>query len=345
MEKLLRQQFPQAEAFVVSNPADIFYLTGFFCSDSLLLYGAEPILVTDGRYAVAAKRARAEVRIVSGSYLSGLAEAAKQKGYRTLGIQEDFLTAQEYLTLQEEQFSLIPTRSVFCGLRAAKNEHEVKAIRMAQAVTDQAFERLLPYIREGATEKQLRARLEFLLFDCGADGLAFETIVAGGPNGALPHAVPSNRPVKKGEFITFDFGARVGGYCSDMTRTVALGPVDARQKEIYEAVGKAHEAGAALLKPGNSAREADEAARNVLAEAGLGKYFVHSLGHGVGIEIHEQPRLSPKSDDVLVPGHVVTVEPGVYIEGFCGVRTENMYVISLFGHENLTETDKKLIKL
>lgn len=345
MEKLLQQQFPQAEAFIVSNPADIFYLTGFFCSDSLLLYGAEPTLITDSRYALAAKCARAEVRIVSGSYLAGLMEAAKQKGYRTLGIQEESLSAQDYLALREENFSLLATHGIFCSLRAAKNENEIQAIRTAQAVTDRAFEKLLPYIQAGVTEKQLRAQLEFLLFSCGADALAFDTIVAGGPNGALPHAVPTDRPVQKGEFITFDFGARVGGYCSDMTRTVALGPLDARQKEIYEAVGKAHEAGAALLKPGASARAADEAARNVLAEAGLAEYFTHSLGHGVGIEIHEQPRLSPKSDDILVPGHVVTVEPGVYIEGFCGVRTENMYVISCFGHENLTGTDKKLINL
>ncbi len=345
MEKLLQQQFPEAEAFIVSNPADIFYLTGFFCNDSLLLYGAEPVLVTDSRYALAAKSAKAEVSIVSGPYLSGLIDVARKKGYRTLGIQEEYLTAQQYLALREEKFSLVPTHGIFCSLRAAKNEGEIKAIRAAQAVTDSAFEKLLPFIHEGVTEKQLRARLEFLLFACGADGLAFDTIVAGGPNGALPHAVPSDRPIQKGEFITFDFGARVGGYCSDMTRTVALGAIDARQKEIYEAVDKAHEAGAALLKPGISACAADEAARKVLAEAGLGKYFTHSLGHGVGIEIHEQPRLSPKSEDILVPGHVVTVEPGVYIEEFCGVRTENMYVISCSGHENLTGTDKKLIKL
>ena len=345
MEKLLQEKFPQAEAFVVSNPADIFYLTGFFCSDSLLLYGTSPVLVTDSRYAVAAKSARAEVRIVSGSYIEGIAQAAKQKGYRVMGIQEEHLRTEEYLFLKKEEFSLLSTHGIFCSLRAAKTEREVQAIRAAQAVTDRAFERFLPFISEGVTEKQLRARLEFLLFDSGADGLAFETIVASGVNGALPHAVPSDRPIKKGEFITFDFGARVGGYCSDMTRTVALGCVSTRLLEIYEAVDKAHEAGAACLKAGISCRKADEAARQVLFEAGLGEYFTHSLGHGVGIEIHEQPRLSQKSEDILVPGHVVTVEPGVYIEGFCGVRTENMYVISLSGHENLTGTDKKLIKL
>ena len=170
MEKLLQQQFPEAEAFIVSNPADIFYLTGFFCNDSLLLYGAEPVLVTDSRYALAAKSAKAEVSIVSGPYLSGLIDVARKKGYRTLGIQEEYLTAQQYLALREEKFSLVPTHGIFCSLRAAKNEGEIKAIRAAQAVTDSAFEKLLPFIHEGVTEKQLRARLEFLLFACGADG-------------------------------------------------------------------------------------------------------------------------------------------------------------------------------
>jgi Xaa-Pro aminopeptidase len=183
------------------------------------------------------------------------------------------------------------------------------------------------------------------MFSLGADGLAFETIVASGANGAKPHAVPSDNKIKSGDFVTIDFGARKDNYDSDMTRTVAVGEITKEMENIYNTVLFAHEKGRDALKPGVSCKEADAAARKVIEDAGYGEYFTHSLGHGVGIEIHESPRLSKTSTDILKVGDIVTVEPGIYIEGFCGVRIENMYVITRDGYENLTVSDKKLIKL
>ena len=341
----LIKKFPEIKGYIISNPADIYYLTGFYCVDSLLLYSENPMLVTDSRYAVAAKAANCEVDIFAGTYAAGVKENAQKQGLTVLGIQEDSLTAQDYLFFAESGFTLKKTDGLFTSLRQRKTDAEVDKIQKAQDITDKAFAALIEYIKPGVTEKQLRARLEYLMFDFGADGLAFDTIVASGINGAKPHAVPSDKKVEKGEFITFDFGARLNEYDSDMTRTVALGDISPEMERIYNAVLEAHEVSAAALKPGISGVEADAIARNVLEKYDLEKYFTHSLGHGVGIEIHELPRLSKKSDAILDTGDIVTIEPGVYIEGFCGVRIENMYAINRDGHKNLTGTDKKLIKL
>lgn len=344
MNEFITKAYPQAEGFVISNPADRYYLAGFFTPDSLMLYSDDPVLVTDSRYAVAAKAATCRVSI-AGGYLNEVIKSAKEQGLRVLGYQPDFLSAGEYVALKDAGFDLIPVGGIFRELRSVKSEKEIAMIQAAQDITDKAFADLLDYIKPGVTEKELRARLEFLMFSYGADGLAFDTIVASGANGAKPHAVPSDKKVEKGEFITFDFGARLNGYDSDMTRTVALGEISPEMERIYQAVLEAHEAGMAILKPGLVCKEADLAAREVLKKYDLEQYFTHSLGHGVGIEIHESPNLNSRCETVLRPGHIVTVEPGVYIEGFCGVRTENMVVLTENGHKSLTGTDKKLIKL
>ncbi|MBP5661982.1 MAG: aminopeptidase P family protein [Clostridia bacterium] len=337
--------FPDLQGCVISHPADIFYLTGFFCPDALLLFSADPVLVTDSRYSVAAKQVSCRVKVFGGSYITGAAEEAKAQGLKALGVQENSLTAGDYLTLSEQGFALSPVGGFFTHLRARKTKEEVEKIRAAQAVSDRAFQAFLPCIKPGMTEKQLRNKLETLLFDCGADALAFETIVASGSNGAKPHAVPSEKPVQAGEFITFDFGARVGQYDSDMTRTVALGDVSAEQTRIYNAVLEAHETAMAALAPGKTGKEIDRIARDVLEKYDLAQYFTHSLGHGVGIDIHEEPNLSFRNDRPLEEGSIVTIEPGVYIEGFCGVRIENMAVLTRNGYDDLTATDKKLIKI
>ncbi len=336
--------FPEAEGCVISNPADIFYITGFYCVDALALLSKETTLLTDSRYTVASKEANCKVNIVN-SYIDGVIKEAKKQGLTSLGIQEDYLTASDYIKLTEAGFKLTETKGFFTVFRASKTEEEIEKIQKAQDITDKAFTEILNYIKPGVTEKEVRAKLEYLMFSFGADAIAFETVIASGINGAKPHAVPSDKKIEKGEFVTLDFGARLGNYDSDMTRTVAVGDITPEMERIYNTILDAHEAGKSVLKAGIKGADADKAARDVIEKAGYGEYFAHSLGHGVGIEIHESPRLSQRTDDILKVGDIVTVEPGIYIEGFCGVRVENMYAITRDGYKNLTGSDKKLIKL
>lgn len=345
MFKALKEKFPDISGYVISNPADIFYLTGFYSEDCLLVYSENPVLVTDSRYTVAAKISRIPQRIVDSGYIKGVIDILNEQNIKNVGIQEEHLLTSDYLALSEAGFTLNKTNGIFTAFRCSKTEEEIEKIKEAQKITDKAFSEILPFIKAGVTEKEIRAKLEYIMLSLGADGLAFETIVASGANGAKPHAVPSDKKVEAGDFVTIDFGARLNNYDSDMTRTVAVGEISKEMEDVYNIVLLAHEKGRDALKPGVSCKEADAAARKVIEDAGYGEYFTHSLGHGVGIEIHESPRLSKKSDDILKVGDVVTVEPGIYIENKFGVRIENMYVITRDGYENLTVSDKKLIKL
>jgi Xaa-Pro aminopeptidase len=344
LHKALLESFPFLEGYVISNPADIYYLTGYYSQDALLLYSFCPVLVTDSRYTVAAREAGVNVRITN-NYIGGIIEEANRQGIKSLGIEEEHLSASDYITLTENGFSLTKTKNIFTALRCHKTDDEAERIIRAQKITDEAFNKVLPFIKEGVTEKEVRARLEYIMFSLGADGLAFDTIVASGINGAKPHAVPSDKVIRNGEFVTLDFGARLGNYNSDMTRTVAVGDITDEMKKVYMTVLHAHEAARDALRPGVNGSAVDKIARDIISSSGYGECFTHSLGHGVGIEIHEAPRLSPKSTDILQVGDVVTVEPGIYIEDLMGVRIENMYVITRDGYKNLTVSDKKLINL
>lgn len=345
MISALTDSFPEIQGYVVTNPADIFYLTGFYCADSVLLYSSDPVLVTDSRYAIACKNASCKQKIVNGSYISGIIDIIKTQGLTVLGIQEDNLLTSDYLLLKEAGFTLKKTEGIFTSIRSSKTDAEVKKIKKAQSITDKAFMEILPYIKPGVTEKEIKARLEYIMLSLGADGVAFETIVASGKNGAKPHAVSSDKKIQNGEFVVLDFGARLDNYNSDMTRTVAVGNITKEMEDIYSLVLLAHEKAKEVLKPGAKCKDIDSIARQIFIKNGYGEHFTHSLGHGVGIEIHESPRLSLKSEDVLKVGDIVTVEPGIYIENFLGVRIENMYVINRNGYENLTVSDKKLINL
>lgn len=338
------KKFPDLQGAVISNPADIFYLTGFYCVDALVLFSKETALVTDSRYTVASKEANCKA-IILNSYIDGIIDEAKKQGITSLGIEEDYLTASDYIKLINAGFKLTEMKGYFTSVRCSKTEEEIEKIKNAQKITDKAFNEILNFIKPGVTEKEVRARLEYLMFSFGADSIAFDTVIASGKNGAKPHAVPGDKKIEKGEFVTLDFGARLGNYDSDMTRTVAVGDITLEMEKIYNTVLASHEVGRETLKAGISGFDCDKAARDVIEKAGYREYFSHSLGHGVGIEIHESPRLSQKSTDILKVGDIVTVEPGIYIEGFCGVRIENMYVINRNGYENLTASDKKLIKL
>ena len=210
---------------------------------------------------------------------------------------------------------------------------------------DEAFSYILNELKPGVTELQIAAKLEYFMRSHGAEGTSFDTIVASGYHSAMPHAVPTEKPLENGDFVTMDFGCRYQGYCSDMTRTVVIGKADPRQKEIYQIVLEAQQAALEGLRPGMTGTEGDRLARDVIEKAGYGEYFGHGLGHSVGLEIHEKPALSTRDETVLLPGMIETVEPGIYIPGFGGVRIEDMVVLTETGIRNLTTSPKELIEL
>ena len=231
------------------------------------------------------------------------------------------------------------------ALRAVKDAEEISCMRAAQAVTDAGFAHMKEFIRPGLTEKEIRAELEHFMLAHGGEGLAFSTIVASGPNTANPHAVPSDRTVRQGDFVLMDYGARVSDYCSDMTRTVVVGEPSAQQREIYDIVRSAHEACAAAAHAGVIGSEIHNLAVKIISDAGYGDYFKHGLGHGVGIDIHEQPSFGRLWDKPVPTGAVVTIEPGIYLPGVGGVRLEDYGVVTEGGFEPFTRSEHDLVIL
>jgi Xaa-Pro aminopeptidase len=240
---------------------------------------------------------------------------------------------------------LVEAKDLITVLRAKKDVTEIAAMKAAQAITDAAFTHILEYIRPGLTEREVAVELEFYMRRSGADGNAFAPIVAFGPNSAIPHATPSKRMLQPGDFVLLDFGARLGDYRSDMTRTLVVGQASQQQQQMYAAVLAAQSAVIAALKPGVQGQQAQQIAEKIIAEHGFEGKFIHSLGHGVGIDIHELPLLAPKVETELEPGNVVTIEPGVYINGIGGVRIEDFGVITKQGFENFTQSPHELIIL
>jgi Xaa-Pro aminopeptidase len=259
-----------------------------------------------------------------------------------VAFEADAMTYANYDELRRGGLELEPRRGLVEALRIVKEPEEVDAIRRATEVTNRAYELLAEERLSGRTEKALAWRMEQLLHECGAEGTAFPVDIAAGPTAASPHAVPGERVVDEGDLVLVDAGALVDGYCSDCTRTFAVGDVSDSLRETYELVRRAQQAGLDAVLPGASGRDADAAARAVIADAGYGENFGHGLGHGLGLLVHEAPALRPESDDVLAPGHVVTVEPGIYLSGVAGVRIEDLVVVTDDGAEVLTSFPKEL---
>ena len=238
---------------------------------------------------------------------------------------------------------LIPMNDAIAGFRAVKEPYELERMRKAQAITDAAFTEILTKVRPGITEKELCAELIYCLLKNGGEGLSFDPIVVSGPNTSLPHGVPGDRVLQEGDFITMDFGVLYQGYCSDMTRTVALGYATEEMKQVYDTVLKAQLTGIAATRAGVTGRSIDEAARQVIADAGYGPYFGHGYGHSLGLEIHENPNCNPGGDRIMEENMVCSAEPGIYLPGKFGVRIEDVVVFQADGCENLTASPKNLI--
>ena len=329
---------------------DLRYLTGFTGSSGFAVVTAgEALFLTDVRYVEQAAGQCPGWRIERHGRpaTKELAAALHGAGVRRLAFDPAGLTVAlcDELRAGLPGVALHSAAGTVTALRERKDAAEMAAIARACAISDAAFARLLAEIRPGISERELARRLEELLYLQGADSVAFEAIAASGPNSALPHAQPSAREIVPGDLITFDFGAGVAGYCADMTRTVVMGPATPRQRRLYEAVRQVQAAGVAAMRAGARCSEIDAAAKKSIEAAGYGEYPTHSLGHGVGLAIHEAPALRPGSDDILAPGHVVTVEPGIYVPGFGGVRIEDTVAIEEHARRVLTTTTRRLIEL
>jgi Xaa-Pro aminopeptidase len=321
-------------------PVNVLYLTGFDSTNAALLVEPDGArLFTDFRYA---ERAR-EIEGVE-------FEETKRYIYSDLpnllpprvAFEADAMTYANYEFLRQGGIELEPRRGLVESLRVVKEPEELAAIRRATEVTDAAYERLAEERFAGRTEKDLVWCMEQLFHECGADGLAFPVDIAAGPTAASPHAEPGDRVVSEGDLVLVDAGAKVDGYCSDSTRMFAVGDVSESLRDVYGIVREAQEAGVAAIRAGVDARDADAAARAVIADAGYGENFGHGLGHGLGLLVHEAPALRPESADVLAAGHVVTVEPGIYLSGVAGVRIEDLVVVTEEGCEVLTSFPKEL---
>jgi Xaa-Pro aminopeptidase len=336
-------------ALLVTKHVNVRYLTGFSGTyGALLLLHDRTLFFTDRRYEqqAAAEVPGAEVVLAPGDLFGAVAGVVRAAG-DGLGFEPAGLTWGDGQRLRAAVpgRAVVPAPPLVEELREVKDERELGAMREAARLGCEAFDELLGGLRPGVTEREVAVALELALRRLGGDGLAFDTIVAFGEQAAEPHHHPGDRPLQAGDFVKLDFGARVDGYCSDMTRTVVLGRASERQREVYEVVRRAQAAGLEHLAAGVPAAEVDRACRDVVAEAGFGDAFGHPAGHGVGLEIHEAPRIRQGVAGQLAAGTVVTVEPGVYLPGFGGVRIEDLAVVRRDGHEVLTPTPKELLEL
>ncbi len=335
-----RMRAAGADALLVTNPPNVRYLSAFSAPEdgAVLLTQDTVTLYTDARYATQASHEVA-IRVEVVPSIDD-AVADKLAGQR-LAVEGEHMTLGRNRAIARRLGNEpVAVDGFFTALRTVKSEREVAALREAARVTDEAFSAALAMMGPGVREVEVALCLESAMRLAGAEGSAFDIIVASGTRGAMPHGVASQKELAAGELVTLDFGAVVDGYHADMTRTVAVGAVGAEERRLFEAVLEAQEASLAALAPGRTGREIDAVARAALGRHGLEEYFTHSLGHGTGLVIHEEPRLSKKSDTVLQPGMVVTVEPGVYLPGFTGLRIEDLAVITSAGHEVLSKSPK-----
>jgi Xaa-Pro aminopeptidase len=340
----------ELEGALVAEKVNCRYLTGFTGTRGYLVVSLDDAcLFTDFRYVQQARGQAAgmEVREIGPKWVEDLHRYLTEQGIARLGLEKDYISYQLYALLAEkwQDIELSPVDRLTLSLREIKDAGEEKVIQESVDLADRAFQYILPALKAGAKERDISLQLEFFLRNKGAEDKSFDFIVASGERSAMPHGVACAKELAPGDLVTMDFGGIYQGYCSDITRTVVLGKAGQRQREVYELVAKGQEMGIKAVRPGVTGKEVDAVVRDFFAAQGYAGHFGHGLGHGVGMEIHEIPRLSPEATEVLQPGMVVTVEPGLYIEGFGGVRIEDMVLVTPDGCRVLTKSRKDLIEL
>ena len=337
----IRNFLQDGEGVIISGYPNIFYYSGFTSEDAVLVITKDrQILVTDSRYTVQAKEQARDFEIYD--IENGLVPLFGGIKEEVFGFEENVVTVSQFARFQKLTKKLVPMSGKLCAPRRVKEECEIKKISKAEELASSALLHTLPKIKVGMTEREIALMIEFYMLKNGASKTSFETIVASGVRSAMPHGIATNKPICEGDFITIDFGCVLDGYCSDMTRTFVAKKCDSRQREIYEIVKKAQKAAIEAVTAGRKCADIDAVSRDIIEAAGYGKNFGHSLGHSVGIEIHEAPNFSPRSQDITELGNIITVEPGIYIEGFGGVRIEDVIVIGE-KTRNLTNFTKDLI--
>lgn len=364
MERILHAK--KIQGILVSSPANMRSGVGFRGEGLVYISEQCRLVFTDSRYTIAAREECPEAEIIQykgNLYESWLSLLLERQGKENLsgisiGFEDECMTVQTYQTIlallkkyELSDIKLIPLHKRLDALRQIKSESEIRDIRRAEEIGDRAFTRIVEKIRESReqgkmlTEKQVAAYLEFYMKEQGAEGTSFDTIAASGIHSSMPHAIPTDKVLEEGDFLTMDFGCKVNGYCSDMTRTIVIGKADEKQKEIYDVVLRAQQAAIEAVRPGLKGCEVDAVARDIIRDAGYGDCFGHSLGHSVGLLIHETPCFAPRDESVLEPGMVITVEPGIYVEGFGGVRIEDVVVVTEEGCVDITNSPKERMEI
>ncbi|HEX2918541.1 MAG TPA: Xaa-Pro peptidase family protein [Edaphobacter sp.] len=342
------------DALLITHLPDVRYLCGFTGSNAaLVITGSRSVLFTDGRYTQQAKDEASGTRVVieKKPALTAACEWLASSGITACGFDASVTTVsaldgmRKAVPAKMRRGLFFPLEAPIANLRQVKDADEIRKMRQAAKLGCELFDGMLEYLRPGLTEIEVASTLEYRARQSGAEGMSFETIVASGPRSAMPHGRASVAKLPRRGFVTLDFGVVLDGYMSDMTRTVHLGKAQPEERDVYDAVLEAQEAAVAAIAPGVSAGEIDEAARGVLRRAGLDQWFTHSTGHGVGLEIHELPRLAAKLTQKLEAGMVITIEPGVYMPGKFGLRIEDMVLVTSGGHEILTPSVKAWIEL
>ncbi|MDK2823266.1 MAG: Xaa-Pro aminopeptidase [Clostridia bacterium] len=346
----LRQKLEQLglDGFIVMSPLNRRYISGFTgTSGILLITHKQNFLFTDFRYIEQAKSQAPAFQVIKHEFpvTKTIKEITQRLPLEFLGLEGDFITYKQFQDFQDglDNIKLVPQEGIIENLRLIKDNEEIKNIRKAAQIADKAFKFILEKIKPGLKEIEVALELEFFMRLQGASSTSFDTIVASGYRSALPHGVASEKVIEKGDFVTIDFGCVYNGYCSDMTRTIVIGQPSEKQKEIYQIVLEAQSIGLNSVKAGLGAKEVDLQSRSYISRKGYGEYFGHGLGHGLGLNVHENPSLSPRDSTELLENMVVTVEPGIYIPNWGGVRIEDLVVVKATGYDNLTRFTKDLI--
>ena len=338
------------DAMLITSGPGEFYAVGFHGEGVALITPDKTWYYTDSRCIEAAQQTITGAEVIQwtadNSYREQIKELVKTRGIARLGFEEEYMSvAQHAVWTKALDAELVPASELLTNLRVVKDAQELAAMKEAQRITDETLLEILDFLKPGLTEQEVAARLTYIMARKGAERNSFDPIVACGANGSKPHAVPSPAVIQKGQFVTMDFGCVVGGYCSDMTRTVAVGRPDQEMELVYNTVLKAQLAGIAAAHAGVTGKEVHEAGAKVIADAGYGQYFGHGFGHSLGIEIHEEPRFSPRNDKPIPAGALLSAEPGIYIPGRFGVRIEDVIMLTEDSCIDITRSPKQLIVL